>query len=175
MLVILSCFWPHIQSPSKRLRYFYISELLSRLSINFSKSSIYPLGPPCLDLLAVSGKLYCIIGSYPFTDLRLPLKLTALSKTDWQPLLDRIDKRLATQKGHSLSEEVDILVNSVFNSLPLYFMFSFYLPQWVVEYVDRLRRAFFWKGESNVTGGHVWSIGRFSVLLMLRAVWEFVV
>ena len=46
-----------------------------------------------------------------------------------------------------------LLVNSVLTSLPLYFMSFFYLPQWVVDHIDRLRRAFFWIGESNVTGG----------------------
>ena len=153
----------------------YIFELLSGLSINFNKSSLYQLGPPCLDLAAVSGALHCKIGSFPFPHLGLSLKPTTFSKEDWQPLLDRIDKRLAAQKGHSLSRGGRlILVNSVLTSLSLYFMSFFYLPQWVVEHIDRLRRAFFWIGESVVTGGQCLVIGRFFVLHVARAVLGFV-
>ena len=43
----------------------YIFELLSGLSINFNKSSLYQLGPPCLDLAAVSGAV-------SYTHLTLP-------------------------------------------------------------------------------------------------------
>ena len=42
-------------------------------------------------------------------------------------------------------------------SLPLYFMSFFFLPQWVIDHIwsmIRLRCAFFWKGDNNITGGH---------------------
>ena len=86
---------PDLASINRVKILLYLFELLSRLSINFNKSSIYPLGPPRLDLLQVLDVLHCNIGSFPFTYLGLPLTPTTLSKTDWQPLLDRIDKRLA--------------------------------------------------------------------------------
>ena len=68
----------------------YIFEILSWSSINFHKSSIYPLGPQCLDLSLVSSLLHCKIERFTLTHLRLPLKPTALSKVDWQPLLYRL-------------------------------------------------------------------------------------
>ena len=96
----------------------YIFELLSGLSINFHKSSIYPIGPPSLDLPLILILLHCNIGSFFFINLRLPLKSTTLSRVDWQPLLDRIEKRLVAWKVHSLSRGGRlILVNSVLTSL----------------------------------------------------------
>jgi len=52
----------------------YIFKLFFGLSIDFHKSSIYQLGPPCLDLdlSQVSCLLHCRLGSFPFTYLGLP-------------------------------------------------------------------------------------------------------
>jgi len=46
-----------------------------------------------------------------------------------------------------------ILVNSVLTSLPLYYMSFFFVPQWVIYHIDRLRRAFFWNGDRSVAVG----------------------
>jgi len=46
------------------------------------------------------------------------------------------------------------LVNAFFASLPLFYMSFFFLSQWVVDQIDRLRRAFFWKGDRSITCGH---------------------
>ena len=138
---------------------FYIFELLSGLSINFQKSSLYQLRPPSLDQFQVYAMLHCKIGSFPFTYLGLPLNPTSLTPADWQPLIDRIDKRLTAWKGHSLSHGGKlILVNAVLTSIPLYFM-SFLLPHWVIDHIDCLRRAFFWKGNSSVSGAMFSKLG----------------
>jgi len=105
----------------------YIFEILSGLSTNFDKSSLYQLGPPTMVMSQVSTLLHYKTGSFPFTYLGLSLKSTILYKADWQPLLDRIDKRLTAWKGHMLSlEGRSILVNSVLTYLPLYFMSFFF-------------------------------------------------
>ena len=108
------------------------------------------------------------MGSFPFTYLGLPLKPTTLSKMEWQPILDRIDKRLASWKGHTLSRGGRlILVNSVLTNLPLYHVILF--PSAVGNHhIDRLRRAFLWKADRSVTGGNAWLAGKFFVL---HAVW----
>ena len=58
----------------------YIFELLSKIFINFHKSSLYALGPSSLDLSQISHVLYCWMGRFSFTYLRLPLKMTTFSK-----------------------------------------------------------------------------------------------
>ena len=117
---------PDLISIKRVKKLLYIFELLLRLSINFNKSSIYPLGLPRLNLLAVKGELHCNIESFLFTYLGLPLKPITLSKIDWQPLLDRIDKRLAAWKGHSLSRRGRIiLVNLVLTSTAILYVIFF--------------------------------------------------
>ena len=128
MLMTLSCFF---------LRTFYLSRGLKfwstslNCSLNFLSTSINhhctSLDPPSLNLSQVSGILHCTSGSFPFTYLGLLLKLTTLSNIDWQPLLDRVKKRLAAWNGHTLSRGGRlVLVNSVLTSLPLYYMLFFF-------------------------------------------------
>ena len=40
--------------------------------------------------------LNCNLGFLPFMYLGLPIKPTSLTREDWQPLIERIEKRLAT-------------------------------------------------------------------------------
>lgn len=62
--------------------------------------------------------LRCPLGSFPFISLGLPIKLTSLCQQDWQPLLDKFDKRLATWKGPCLSRGGRLmLLNATLSSL----------------------------------------------------------
>ena len=91
-----------------------------------------------MDLSQLYAMLHCRLGSFLFTYIGLPLNPITLSKADWQPLIDRVDKRLAVWKGHSLSRGGRlIIVNSVPTCLPLYYMSFFFLPQWVINHIDR--------------------------------------
>jgi len=97
MRMILSYFSPLDLVSIKRVKILiYLFEMLSGLSINFHKSSLYQLGPSSLDLSQILDMLYCRLGSFPLTYLDLPLKPITLSKTKWQPLIDRMRKRLAS-------------------------------------------------------------------------------
>jgi len=48
--------------------------------------------------------LNCTLGSLPFTYLGLPIKVTTLTREDWQPLIGKVEKRLANWKGNVLSK-----------------------------------------------------------------------
>lgn len=73
-----------------------------------------------------SGCLYvkivnCHKGSFPLVCLGIPRRLTKLLHDDWQPLLDKIDRRLGGWKGSRLSRGGKfILVNSVLTPMPFY-------------------------------------------------------
>ena len=94
----------------------YSFELVSGLSINFSKASIYRLIPATQeDLLAASFILHCKCGNYPFSYFGLPIKPTPLAQTHGQPLLDHVERRLACRRGHYLScGGCLVLLNPVF-------------------------------------------------------------
>jgi hypothetical protein len=44
-----------------------------------------------------------------------------------------------------------VLVNAVLDSLPVYAMGAFELPEGVMDALDALRRAFLWAGEETVS------------------------
>ena len=136
---------PNIISIKRVKILIYIFELLSRLSIKFHKLSIYPLGPSSLDLFQVSALLYYRTWSFPFTYLRL-----SLSQAD-HPLQsgladppDRIDKDISYLEGSlSILWRQFSSSQSILTILSLYFISYFFLPQWMINYIDRWRRVFF--------------------------------
>ena len=151
---------------------FYIFEFLSGLSINFTKSSFYPLGPSGPALATVSacytakqGAFLSLISDSTQTDCHLQIGLAASPWSVWQ--------KISCLERHSSRGGRLILIKSVLTNLPLYFMSFFYLPPWVVEHIDKLRRAFFWKGERNVTWGHGLINWETFVLLIARVVLKF--
>ena len=98
--------------------------------------------------------LNCIFNSLSFTYLRLQIKMSSLTREDWQPPIDRVEKMLATWKGNTLSRGGRlILVNSMLSSLSLYFMAFYYLLEWVIYDIDRIRHAFFWKDNKDIHEG----------------------
>ncbi|OAY63223.1 putative ribonuclease H protein, partial [Ananas comosus] len=46
-----------------------------------------------------------------------------------------------------------VLVNSVLSNISLFYFAIFKAPQWVLKRIEALRRSFFWKGCSKITGG----------------------
>lgn len=59
--------------------------------------------------------------SFRLSYLGLSIKSKALSQLDWQPLIDRVENKLACWKGHYLSRGGRlVLLNSVLTNLPLY-------------------------------------------------------
>ena len=93
--------------------------MMTRLKINFHKSCVYNLSR-CEEMnMRVTSILNCNLGILPFTYLRLPIKVATLTREDWPPFAEKIEKRLATWKGSTPSRgERLILVNLVLSSLP---------------------------------------------------------
>ena len=88
--------------------------------------------------------LNCNLSTLLFIYLGLPIKVMSLTREDWQSLIERVEKKLATWKGNTLSKGGRlILVNLVFSNLPLYFLSFYYLPEWVIYVIDCIRHAFF--------------------------------
>ncbi|GJN24993.1 hypothetical protein PR202_gb12774 [Eleusine coracana subsp. coracana] len=39
-------------------------------------------------------------------------------------------------------------------SIPICYLMSLNIPKWVIQAIDKLRRAFMWKGRAQVNDGH---------------------
>jgi hypothetical protein len=97
------------------------------------------------ELLAAS--FGCIVGSFPFTYLGLPLGLTKPLIRDFAPLICIVERRL-TASSQFLSYAGRLqLINSVLSSLPTYYMCSLKLPVTVIDVIDKYRKNCLWRGK----------------------------
>nr|CAD1816995.1 unnamed protein product [Ananas comosus var. bracteatus] len=86
----------------------------------------------------------CCVKSFPLSYLGLPLSPKRLCRSDYLPLIERVDNYLAGWKGLSLSREGRlVLLNSVLSTIPSYLCSLFRLLAWVLNSIDKIRRHFF--------------------------------
>jgi hypothetical protein len=110
------------------------------LKMNYQKSCLVPInisGEKASSLASVFG---CIVGSFPFTYLGLPMGLTKPQVKDYAPLICRVERRLsASAQFLSYAGRLQ-LVNSVLSSLPTYYMCSLKLSVAVIEAINKYRK-----------------------------------
>ena len=128
----------------------YAFESLSGLKINFHKSSVYTLGCSVDMNRKCAEMLNCMADSFPLKYLGAYIRPKRLMKSDWQYVIDKVDRRLARWKGNCLSKAGRlVLVNSVLAAIPLYWLSFYSCPGWVVQKIDAVRRNFFWTGTKD--------------------------
>lgn len=105
--------------------------------INSDKSSIVFFGRRSNFIQNVLG---CKEKHFLIKYLRLPIKLGKLSKRDWFPLLDSVQRKLERWRGKLLSLGGRIaLLSTVLSATPLYYMFFLVLPKWVRKKIDKIK------------------------------------
>jgi len=73
-----------------------------------------------------------------------------LRNSDWQHLIERIERRLSSWKGKHLSVGGHlILINSILTSLVLYMLSFFEVPREILEKIEYLRSRFFWQSDGQ--------------------------
>ena len=84
----------------------------------------------------------------------IPLSLQRLRHADEQPLVDAIAARIPTWKAGLLSNVGRTLLTKVtLSAIPVHLSIASCLSKWVVNQIDKRRRAFLWAGTSSVAGG----------------------
>jgi hypothetical protein len=126
----------------------------SGLRCNLQKSSVSPIRCDGMDLQPITAVIQCPIKPFPVSYLGLPLSLARLSKTDLQPLVDKIAGHFPTWKASLLERSGRlILVNSTLVATPVYHMLSLDLPPWFFNCVNKLLRGFFWSAAMEARRG----------------------
>ncbi|KAL2246963.1 UNVERIFIED_CONTAM: Transposon TX1 uncharacterized protein [Sesamum indicum] len=88
-------------------------------------------------------------GHLPMRYLGLPLISSRLTISDCQPLLSKIDARIAGWEGMSLSYAGRVqIIKSVLSALSIYWAAAFILPKAIIKEVEKHLRRFLWKGTS---------------------------
>ena len=115
---------------------------MTRLKVNALKSEMVPIWevPNVHILVEILG---CWIGSLPMTYLGMPLGVSHKSPTIWNPILEKIERKLAGWKKIYLSKGGRLtLLKSTLFSLPTYFLSLFTIPMRVTNKIERLQRDF---------------------------------
>ena len=124
-------------------------QAVTGLKVNTLKSEMVPIGEvPNVHVLAEI--LGCRIGSLPMAYFGMPLGASHKSLTIWNPILEKIEWKLAGWKKMYLSKGGRLtLLKSTLSSIPTYFLSLFTIPTHVANKIERLQRDFLWRDSRN--------------------------
>jgi hypothetical protein len=90
----------------------------------------------------------CMIGTFPFKYLGVPLHYEKLGREDIQPIIDKIIARISCWKGRLLSYGARLLlIKACLASIPIYLMSVIKLPKWAIEVINSQIANFFWNDQ----------------------------
>ena len=114
------------------------------MKVNVGKSEIVPVGE-VNNLAALASILHCRVGSLPMKYLGMPLGSSFKMALIWNPILEKMEKRLSRQKHLYLSKGGRLtLLRSTFSSFPMYFLSLFTIPKAVAARMKSIQRNFLW-------------------------------
>lgn len=94
--------------------------------------------------------LNCTQGSLPFKYLGLPVGANSGRTVTWEPLLEILNQRLNNWENKYISIGGRIvLLNSVLNSIPIFYLSFMKMPSKVWRKIVRIQREFLWGGVSG--------------------------
>ena len=110
-------------------------QAFTKLKVNVGKSEIVPVGDVG-SIGALANILHCRVGSLPMKYLGMPLGTPYKIASIWNPILEKMEKKLSGWKPLYLSKGGRLtLLKSNLSSLPTYYLFLFTIP---VAMADRL-------------------------------------
>ena len=124
---------------------------VSSLRINLGKSESVHVGDVA-DIEELVGLLGCKTSALPMKHLGLPLGARFKSKGIWDPIIEKMERRLAGWKRMYLSKGGRLtLIKSTLSNLPIYFLSLFPIPVSMAKCIEKIQRDFLWKGLGRIS------------------------
>ena len=119
-------------------------QAMTGLKVNVQKSEMVPIGEVD-DVHALAKILGCRVGTLPMSCLGMPLGASHNSPSIWNPILEKIERKLAGWKKLYLSKGGRLmLLKSMLSSLPTYFLSLFTISTYMANRIAKLQRDFLW-------------------------------
>ncbi|KAL4626758.1 hypothetical protein ACB092_05G120500 [Castanea dentata] len=119
-------------------------QVFTGLKVNVGKSEIAPVGE-VNNIDALANVLQCRVGKLPMKYLGMPLGSSFKSPLIWNPILEKMEKRLSGWKRLYLSKGGRLmLIKSTLSCLPTYFLSLFTIPKAVAARLENVQRKFLW-------------------------------
>ena len=119
-------------------------QAVTGLKVNVAKSELVPIGE-INNVHRLVEILGCRVGALPMTYLGMPLGASYKSPSIWNPILEKIQRKLAGWKKLYLSKGGRLtLLKSTLSSLPTYFLSLFTISTHVTNKIEKLQRDFLW-------------------------------
>ncbi|KAK2659394.1 hypothetical protein Ddye_005927 [Dipteronia dyeriana] len=129
---------PSMESLLNVKRILRCFKLMSDLKINFHKSSLVKIGKKKPSDEKWAKPFRCKLSSLPMIYLGLPLGENALRESLWNPVIKKVEDRLALWRRSLLSKGGRlVLINVVLSSLPTYYMLVFGVSVGVAKKIKR--------------------------------------
>ena len=168
---------------------FRFEEMLG-LRINLGKSELVPVGdvPNLHELVEIFG---CRESALPLKYLGLLFGVSFKDKTIWNPILEKMERRLVSWKRLYLSKGDKVtLIKSTLSSLRTYFLSLLPIPVKVAKRMEKLQRDFLWtdvgddhkihlvnwsKVSRPVKNGGlgIWCLRRFNFAFLAKWLWRY--
>jgi hypothetical protein len=136
----------HIIMEGSRRQLFTLKALINIfpnscvLQVNYSKSMIVPINIPLDKLDYLANTFGCSKGSLPFTNQVLPLGINKLEVEDFLPLVTKCKCRLVSTSNFLSQASCLEITNSVFTTLPTFYLCTFRMHATVLEQVDKYKK-----------------------------------
>ena len=120
---------------------------LSMLKINLDKSTLFEINTSQDLIIRLASMLECKVSEWPLTYLGLPLGGNRKAIAFWDPMIDRVSRRLDGWKRTflSLGGRITLIQTSV-SHIHNYFLSLFKIRMSIVSKIDKLQRDFLCSG-----------------------------
>ncbi|XP_077246042.1 uncharacterized protein LOC143885884 [Tasmannia lanceolata] len=114
-------------------------ELISRQRSNFHKSKFYGIHLDEEVSLGLAGIMDCKLDRFPSIYLGLPLGVGKHGKASWNPIVERVERRLATWKRNLVSRGGRLtLIKAVLANIPIYQLSLFKCPISILLKIEQI-------------------------------------